>query len=171
VVPARLAPCAFRAIATALNDRGVRTARGGAWHDSTVRNLRTPWSTHAEARLRSALKAIPAVDYRIWIRIGMALHHLEWDRSDGTSIGFDIWDEWSATCPEKYARGATERVWQGLSRDSGPMVTDGTIFHMAFERGWTGDDMRSAKADANEALGGYWRRSRTDTHFPNAAGR
>ena len=35
----------FRAIAAALNDRGVRTARGGAWHDSTVRNLlaRTHW--------------------------------------------------------------------------------------------------------------------------------
>jgi DNA invertase Pin-like site-specific DNA recombinase len=29
----------FRAIATAMNDRGVRKARGGAWHDSTVRNL------------------------------------------------------------------------------------------------------------------------------------
>jgi len=29
----------FRAIARALNDRGVRTARGGEWHDSTVRNL------------------------------------------------------------------------------------------------------------------------------------
>jgi DNA invertase Pin-like site-specific DNA recombinase len=29
----------FRAIAEALNSRGVRTARGGAWHDSTVRNL------------------------------------------------------------------------------------------------------------------------------------
>lgn len=28
-----------RAIAQALNDRGVRTARGGNWHDSTVRNL------------------------------------------------------------------------------------------------------------------------------------
>jgi hypothetical protein len=26
-------------IREALNDRGVRTARGGAWHDSTVRNL------------------------------------------------------------------------------------------------------------------------------------
>jgi len=26
-------------IAKALNDRGVRTARGGAWHTSTVRNL------------------------------------------------------------------------------------------------------------------------------------
>jgi DNA invertase Pin-like site-specific DNA recombinase len=29
----------FRAIAAALNNRGIRTARGGAWHDSTVRNL------------------------------------------------------------------------------------------------------------------------------------
>jgi DNA invertase Pin-like site-specific DNA recombinase len=29
----------FRAIAAALNSRGVRTARGGSWHDSTVRNL------------------------------------------------------------------------------------------------------------------------------------
>jgi DNA invertase Pin-like site-specific DNA recombinase len=28
-----------RGIAKALNDRGVRTARGGAWHSSTVRNL------------------------------------------------------------------------------------------------------------------------------------
>ncbi|MDO8399003.1 MAG: recombinase family protein [Bradyrhizobium sp.] len=28
-----------RAIAQALNDRRVRTARGGMWHDSTVRNL------------------------------------------------------------------------------------------------------------------------------------
>jgi DNA invertase Pin-like site-specific DNA recombinase len=29
----------YRAIAAALNNRGVRTARGGYWHDSTVRNL------------------------------------------------------------------------------------------------------------------------------------
>ena len=30
-----------RAIAAALNARGIHTARGGAWHDSTVRNLLT----------------------------------------------------------------------------------------------------------------------------------
>ncbi len=30
-----------RAIAEALNARGIRTARGGRWHDSTVRNLLT----------------------------------------------------------------------------------------------------------------------------------
>jgi DNA invertase Pin-like site-specific DNA recombinase len=29
----------LRGVATALNERGVRTARGGAWHNSTVRNL------------------------------------------------------------------------------------------------------------------------------------
>jgi DNA invertase Pin-like site-specific DNA recombinase len=29
----------LKSIADALNDRGVRTARGGAWHNSTVRNL------------------------------------------------------------------------------------------------------------------------------------
>jgi hypothetical protein len=28
-----------RAIAEALNARGIRTARGGEWHHSTVRNL------------------------------------------------------------------------------------------------------------------------------------
>jgi hypothetical protein len=28
-----------RAIAAALNARGIRTARGGTWHDSTVRNV------------------------------------------------------------------------------------------------------------------------------------
>jgi Recombinase len=27
------------AIAAVLNERRIRTARGGAWHDSTVRNL------------------------------------------------------------------------------------------------------------------------------------
>ena len=30
---------ATRAIAEALNARGIRTARGGEWHHSTVRNL------------------------------------------------------------------------------------------------------------------------------------
>jgi DNA invertase Pin-like site-specific DNA recombinase len=29
----------LQAIASAMNERGIRTARGGAWHNSTVRNL------------------------------------------------------------------------------------------------------------------------------------
>jgi DNA invertase Pin-like site-specific DNA recombinase len=31
----------YRAIAAALNARGIRTARGGDWHATTVRNLKT----------------------------------------------------------------------------------------------------------------------------------
>lgn len=29
----------YAAIATALNNRGIKTARGGAWHASSVRNV------------------------------------------------------------------------------------------------------------------------------------
>jgi hypothetical protein len=32
-------PLGLQSIANALNDRGMHTARGGAWHNSTVRNL------------------------------------------------------------------------------------------------------------------------------------
>ena len=31
--------CDLRGLATALNDRGVRTARGGRWHVSNVKNV------------------------------------------------------------------------------------------------------------------------------------
>jgi hypothetical protein len=34
------------AIAKALNDRAIRTARGRAWHDSTVRSLLARMSPH-----------------------------------------------------------------------------------------------------------------------------
>ena len=68
--------------------------------------LTASWSAHEEARLRSALKFISADGYDIWIRIGMALHYLEWDRSDGTSVSFEIWNEWSSKCEEKYSRSS-----------------------------------------------------------------
>jgi hypothetical protein len=35
----KLTVSGLQSIANALNDRGVRTARDGAWHNSTVRNL------------------------------------------------------------------------------------------------------------------------------------
>jgi hypothetical protein len=35
----RTGVCDLRGLATALNSRGVRTARGGKWHVSNVRNL------------------------------------------------------------------------------------------------------------------------------------
>jgi hypothetical protein len=52
----------MRSIAVALNARGVRTARGGAWHQSNVRNLllRADAAPHAgSARAISASTATP----------------------------------------------------------------------------------------------------------------
>src|SRR5271166_3314283 len=44
-----------RAIAEALNARGIRTARGGDWHNSTVRNLLAREGSRSAARPRSPL--------------------------------------------------------------------------------------------------------------------
>jgi len=100
--------------------------------------LRTVWSPSEEARLISALSAIPADRYDSWYQIGMALHGLGWDRSDGTSIGFDIWDRWSQTCPEKYALGACEAKWKNFDRSARGELTLGTIYHLARQSGWNG---------------------------------
>ena len=102
--------------------------------------LLAPWSVHAEAELQLALNTIPADKYDTWYRVGMALQQLEWDRGDGTSIGFDLWCEWSATCPEKYSQAACEAKWASFGRGSynRRSFTERTIFLWASERGWTG---------------------------------
>jgi hypothetical protein len=68
----------------------------------------------------------------------MVLQSLGWDRSDGTSIAFDIWDSWSQTCPEKYALGACEAKWQSFNRSGRGEMTLGTIYHLARLAGWNG---------------------------------
>jgi Virulence-associated protein E-like domain/Bifunctional DNA primase/polymerase, N-terminal/Primase C terminal 2 (PriCT-2) len=94
------------------------------------------WSTHEEARLRSALKRIPAKEYQTWIEVGMGLHSLAWDRPDGTSIAFDLWDEWSQSEPEKYALAVLEQHWNSFTRSG---ITIKTVFHLATEHGWKGE--------------------------------
>ena len=64
----------------------------------------------------------------------MALKDLDWQRSDGTDIGFDIWAEWSETCPEKFAIGVCEDKWRSFRRSG---VSVGTIFHLANQHGWS----------------------------------
>ena len=121
-----------------------KKGRAGAPRDEGAGEpIQTPWRPEVEARLRSALSAIPASDYDIWLRVGMALHHLQWIRSDGTSIGFDLWTEYSARCQEKYSRAVFEEKWESFKRSNGPVVTIGSIFHMAKQYGWTDDDFRT----------------------------
>lgn len=97
--------------------------------------LKPKWSASEQARLISALAAIHANSHDSWVAVGMALKDLEWQRSDGTDAGFDIWVAWSETCPEKFALGVCEARWNSFKRTG---VTLGTVYHMAQQAGWSG---------------------------------
>ena len=80
--------------------------------------------------LMEPLNAIdPATcDYNGWVQVGMALKH------EGYSV--DIWDAWSAREYDKYHHGECYRKWESFKEDAVAIVTGGTIYQMAIERGW-----------------------------------
>lgn len=98
--------------------------------------LGTEWSEREEARIRSALDAIPSTGYDQWLSIGMALSSLDWDRPDGTSIGFELFDAWSATAPDLYSLDAVEKKWASFGRNGRAGITLGTLYHIAESYGW-----------------------------------
>ena len=107
--------------------------------DRALAGFHEPWSAHAEARLRSALAAIPAdIDGKTWHSFGAAIHDLQWPR------GLDIWNDWSKLSTGRgkgngeYRGGQDlERRWVGFGKAyTGPRVTIGSIFHMAKRHGW-----------------------------------
>lgn len=77
------------------------------------------------------LAAIPnsGLDYEVWVRVGMAVHHA----TGGT--GYDLWDAWSATCPDKHDDKKMANKWHSFGRSGNP-VTIGTVIHHAQENGW-----------------------------------
>jgi len=100
--------------------------------------LKTVWSPAEQSRLISALSIIPADNYETWYQVGMALQGLGWGRSDGSDLGFQIFDEWSQTCPAKYALGTCEAKWASFERSARGELGIGTIYHLAQQRGWNG---------------------------------
>ena len=93
-----------------------------------------PWSDVGEARLKSALAAISAKERDIWLRCGFALHDLV--AGDTRWPGRRMWDDWSATCPEKFNAADQEKTWASFERATGPRVTVATIYHWARQGGW-----------------------------------
>jgi hypothetical protein len=102
------------------------------------------WSPGAEARTRSGLSVIPSVNRDIWLRVGMALHASGWPNA------FDIWNEWSRTCPEKYDEADQKKTWDSLGRRTGQSITLGTVFHLAEQHGWSGDCVRDINTAGSE---------------------
>ncbi len=114
----------------------------------TASNLRTEYSPSEHARLISALSSIPATcGYDQFLQIGMALKELDWERSDGTSIAFDIWDQWCSQSPH-YNQTGLEAKWNSFKRSG---VTVGTVYHLAQQHGWNGGVPAPAASPVSEA--------------------
>ena len=99
--------------------------------------FKTPQTPYEQNRIVSALAVIPASIARDpWLHVGMALHALAWERSDGTDIGLELWDAWSATCPDKYSRHDVETRWRSFGKPGRGGITIGSLFHLAKQHGW-----------------------------------
>ena len=81
------------------------------------------------AVIRSAVAVLDAGCSRAdWLAIGCAIKNALGDS------GFQIFDSWSATAPEKYDAGETRKLWNTIAADGG--VTVGTLFKRAEDAGW-----------------------------------
>jgi Protein of unknown function (DUF3987)/Primase C terminal 2 (PriCT-2) len=89
------------------------------------------WSAQEEARIRAALKFVPAVDRQVWLHVGMALHWIGWgDKAR------QIWDDWSQTCLEKYDEEDQAKTWRGFRAQRDKAKTLATLFDLAIAGGW-----------------------------------
>ncbi len=80
--------------------------------------------------LRAALAHIPAnLPRDEWARVGMAIKS---EYPDGT--GFDLFDAWSASDPDRYDRKAVQSTWRSIKPGGGVAVA--TLLHMAKEHGF-----------------------------------
>ena len=83
-----------------------------------------------DQRIRDALFSVDASERHVWLTIGMAIEAHYGD------AGRSLWDEWSATAPDKYSLDDQDRVWRSFK---GSGVTIGTLFHYARHGGWEDD--------------------------------
>lgn len=97
---------------------------------ATLNGLTPP---HALARVARALEYVDSDDRDQWIRCGLALHH---DFPSDRDTAYMIWEEWSKSST-KFDPTEARRTWAGFkTRQTGPIVTSGTILHLAREAGW-----------------------------------
>ena len=79
-------------------------------------------------RIRDALAYIPADDYDIYLRVGMAI------KSGLDDAGFDLFRQW-AMRSIKFNDEECRRKWASLKPEGG--ITLATLFGMARQHGWT----------------------------------
>lgn len=98
---------------------------------------REPWSDDDVARLRSALKVLPADNRDEWVKYGHAIKH-----DLGDERGWPVWHQWSMKSREGY-KGESDcwKTWQTLDRsDRDDGMTTASIFKAALDAGWEEPD-------------------------------
>ena len=96
--------------------------------------------------LRSALKHVDADDYTTWVNVGMVL------KPYGEN-GYKIWTEWSSTS-DKFDAAAQRRKWE-RDIDKPHSITYRSIFRMAIDNGWPGNDPAPLAAPTGEPDGDH----------------
>ena len=71
----------------------------------------------------------PDVSYEVWVRIGMAVHHVT------NGAGIDIWGAWSARGQKYDGPQSIAHHWHSFGKCANP-VTFGTLAHHAQQGGW-----------------------------------
>lgn len=85
----------------------------------------------SDAQIVDMLSCIdPDVNYDIWIRIGMAIHHAT------MGSGYDLWDDWSRLGAKYGGSEVNNRHWHSFGKRDGSSVTLGTLHHYAVQGGW-----------------------------------
>ena len=79
-----------------------------------------------------------SLSYQEWVNVGMALKH------EGYSV-YD-WDNWSARDGARYHAGECVKKWESFREDTSILVTGGTIYQMAVERGYAPSVKQTAVA-------------------------
>lgn len=115
--------------------------------------------------LRAALAHIPAnLPRDEWARVGMAIKS---EYPDGT--GFDLFDAWSASDPDRYDRKAVQSTWRSIKPGGGVAVA--TLLHMAKEHGFTLPKTGQAPAAPSAAELAERERQRAERHRQEQAER
>lgn len=87
-----------------------------------------------EERLQEILGAIDpgSCDYTEWVQVGMALKHEGFTAHD--------WETWSSRDAGRYHPGECYKKWESFNEQSAAVVTGGTLYQMARDRGWDPDE-------------------------------
>jgi len=110
-----------------LLERVIRTSQPLAGHSMAAPRNQYVDPDRVE-ELQAALAHIPADEYDLWIRIGLALFAL-----DNDDTGFRLWDEWSQTS-SKYDAREMGKKWRSFTQRR--EINPETVFYEAQQLGW-----------------------------------